>query len=99
MPMKLYAETKTRKFNESIAALSGSTSVMIISYHSPMLAHNDQEYQRLWLRRNRFRAIEILSRAIAADAEMIDCQKPTFWNIILSIASMVSSWCPRPWYD
>lgn len=45
-----------------------------------MLDHRDQKYHLLWLSRSKFRAIEILSRAIAHVAEMMDCQKPTFWN-------------------
>lgn len=55
-----------------------------------MLAQRDQTYQRLWLSRNKFKAIEILSRAMAPVAEMMDCQKPTFENIIMSMASIVS---------
>lgn len=55
-----------------------------------MLDHKAQTYQRLWLSRSRFRAMEIFKRAMAAVAEMIDCQKPTFENMTISAGRIVS---------
>lgn len=61
-----------------------------------MLAQSDQVYHLPGLSLNRFRAMEILSNAMATLAEMMDCQKLTSLSFMRSSGSTVSSWCPRP---
>jgi hypothetical protein len=53
----------------------------------------------LVLRRRRFKAIEILRRARAPMAEMMDWKKAASLKILKSGTEMVSVWWPRPWND